>query len=692
MVKRDRKKPEKLAAPPPRARKPIDRRHALIGVVILIALFTYGNSFRAPFLMDNSEIQSDTRIREATFANVKRIFTGSYHQASLTGLYRPFTSLTYLYNYSVRGDGANAEGYHRFNFALHAVNILLVYALGLVLFESIPPALALAALWGVHPVLTEGVTNLVGRADMLAAFGALAAVVAYHHSLRTTGLARPGLIAIVAAATLVGSFSKESGVVALAAVMLYDVLFARERAWSARIPGYVAAALPVAAFLTARAKVLAGVPIAPTPFLDNPIVGAGFVEGRMTALKVIGKYLGLMFWPVNLSQDYSYNEIAVRVDAGGVIGLVICLGALGLAVWSWRTRRALAFSILFFFAAIAPVANVFLLIGSIMGERFVYLPAVGVVAAVVYGLDRLWQSAPQHRTAIAAGLGVALLVLAGRAHARNEDWTDERRFWESAVSAAPGSFKAALSRAAVLPRNSPAAWEHAISETQRAIAIIEHVPDEITSAFPYRNAGILYRAYGESIEPRDPAGAARWYRQSLNALSRSETIERKQDAIIQQLNARRGLKAETYLPVAVYRELGQTYLKLRDMGSAVQTLELGRKLESDPDLLEALSAAYRGAGDPRKSVQALVEALAMDGKRTYVVERMLGLYREIDPAGCAVQADGSLNLACPMVRDDLCGASKNVAQNYLRRGQTAEAASIRRVAMQDLGCPASALD
>jgi hypothetical protein len=49
-------------------------------------------------------------------------------------------------------------------------------------------------------------------------------------------------------------------------------------------------------------------------------------------------------------------------------------------------------------------------------------------------------------------------------------------------------------------------------------------------------------------------------------------------------------------------------------------------------------------------------------------------------------------VACPMVPEDICAASKNVVQNYLRRNQTAEAAAIRRVATQDLGCAASALD
>jgi tetratricopeptide (TPR) repeat protein len=188
---------------------------------------------------------------------------------------------------------------------------------------------------------------------------------------------------------------------------------------------------------------------------------------------------------------------------------------------------------------------------------------------------------------------------------------------------------------------------------------------------------------------------ADWYRRSLDALLRSERIERKLDEQYRAINEPRGIKQGTYLPVAVYRELGVTYLRLGQMQSALQAFEFGRNLASDPDLLEALATVYGEAGDPRKSALALVEALAVDSSRGHVMAKLLGLYRQIDPAGCAVQRDSggeSLNLGCPMVHNDVCAASKNVARNYLRRNQTAEAASIRRVAINDLACPAAALD
>jgi protein O-mannosyl-transferase len=98
---------------------------------------------------------------------------------------------------------------------------------------------------------------------------------------------------------------------------------------------------------------------------------------------------------------------------------------------------------------------------------------------------------------------------------------------------------------------------------------------------------------------------------------------------------------------------------------------------------------------PRKAAQAFVEALLMDSSRTHLNQTLVSLYTKIDPQGCAVSRDGgspSLNIACPMVHEDICAASRNVAQNYDRRNQTQEAASIRGVATTDLGCTAASVN
>jgi protein O-mannosyl-transferase len=122
---------------------------------------------------------SNARAHEANLPNIQRILTEGYWVNQPTAdLYRPLTTLSYLLNYAILGNGTNPAGYHGVNLILHAANVSLVYALGILIFDGLTydgPALglALAAIWGLHPLLTEGVTNIVGRADLLAALGIL---------------------------------------------------------------------------------------------------------------------------------------------------------------------------------------------------------------------------------------------------------------------------------------------------------------------------------------------------------------------------------------------------------------------------------------------------------------------------------------------------------------------------------------
>src|ERR1035441_3959481 len=80
---------------------------------------------------------------------------------SVDRLYRPVTLISFLWNYAVLGNGENGTGYHQANFLLHAINVLLVYELALLLFRRRrEPAFFAAALWAVHPIHTECVTNV----------------------------------------------------------------------------------------------------------------------------------------------------------------------------------------------------------------------------------------------------------------------------------------------------------------------------------------------------------------------------------------------------------------------------------------------------------------------------------------------------------------------------------------------------
>ena len=684
-------------------------KHALLlAAVIVFALLAYANSFHAPLILDNDGIiLKDPRVHAVTPVQLHRILTQQYWETANTGLYRPLTTLSFLLNYAVLGNGPDPYGYHVFNFLLHAVNIVLVYALGLAIFDRIPAALLLSAVWGLHPVLTESVTNIVGRSDMLAAFGVLAALLCHRKALEATGVRKAAWLAAIGLAVTIGMFSKESAIVVVAVFAIYDLTFGRAASWLSRIPSYAVAAIPCLVYLYMRTQVLANATYLATPFFENPLLGAGFWTARITAIKVIGRYFGLLLWPARLSWDYAYNEVPLFgwglgnwEDWKAVAAVLGCAAVAVVAVRSWRNRLPVFFSIAFFFATLAPASNLVILIGAIMAERFLYLPSVGFAVAVVWVLAALWQRVPAgqpaYRYMAGAGLGVLLIGFAARAYDRNGDWLDQQRFWLSGAEATPGSYKANMAAAANTLIATQEDVVRGIRYADRALAILEALPDSQNSSRAYHDAGIFYRNLGDRLASKDAAvrASARpealyWYRKSLNALLRSERIEMVWDERYRAENAQRGNPGVTSLPSILYLDLGRVYLRLSDTPHALAALERGRSLESAPDLLEELGSAYRAAGEPRKAALALVEALAMDPNRTEAASALVELYTQIDPQGCAVTLQGgtpSLNPDCPLVHGDICAASRNVIGNYVRRGQRYEADSIRRTAEQDLGC------
>ena len=229
-------------------------------------------------------------------------------------------------------------------------------------------------------------------------------------------------------------------------MLLYDLAWPSRSTWRARWPAYAALLLPLTAFLAMRAAVPTHMTI---EWAENPLASAGFWTARLTAMKVIGKYLALFLWPARLSPDYSYNAVPLfawrfewesfQAIFATVMTLALVVLALGIR---WRQRAKPAFFFLFFFfVALAPVSNLFFPIGSIMAERFLYLPSIGLAGCVVLAIRELSQRLrlrPRPKLA-AQALTVSLLCLAlgARTYVRNLDWRDAVSLWTSAVEVCP---------------------------------------------------------------------------------------------------------------------------------------------------------------------------------------------------------------------------------------------------------------
>jgi protein O-mannosyl-transferase len=679
---------KKVAPPSPAAPQPRSfdwRRLIPFAALWALTLAAYSNSFQSGLVYDNAAIiGKDTRLQAVSGENVRLILTDEYWYPSTgNGLYRPLTTLTYLFNYAVLGEGPNPTGYHVVNYAIHSLNATLVFLLALALFGEMVPAFAMAAIWAVHPALTESVMNIVGRADLLAAFGVLAALLCFARARAAAGARRIQWWAAACAAAAVGIFSKESAIVIVGAVPLFDFAFPKIEAWRVRLAGYAAVALPCALFLIIRQAVLRGSPVMRLFFTDNPIASAGFWSGRLTAIGVIGRQAALLVWPMRLSADYSYNAVPLAngLTAAVLGGIAVLLAAATIAVWAYRRDRKIFFLILFGFGALLPTSNLLFPIGTIMAERFLYMPAItfaGCAAAALWALrgriDARWMRAAF--TAIA-------LLFAARTFARNFDWVSEAALFQSAVAAEPASFRPHDAMASIYLRAGQ--LDDAVREADRTLKILDPLPDSRNLPNPYITVGKVYNDKAESLPPEE--GRA-WRKKALDTLRRGERIAAALNERYRQDDVAHGRPFHPMDLSVLYEHLGYVAMKNGDFDDSVAALEKALRMALTPDMFINLATALAGKNDSHNAEVTMLEGMIWRHDDGAIATNLIKLFSRTEPNSCALVRSGNsfrLNASCPLVQSELCEASARLIPLLEGQGQTAEAARVRTGA-QHAGC------
>src|SRR5438128_9338034 len=140
-----------------------------------------------------------------------------------------------------------------------------------------------------------------------------------------------------------------------------------------------------------------------------------------------------------------------------------------------------------------------LTIGSIVAERFLYLPSIGVCDVAAVAVSRVSETLvsfaaikPAAMTNALLTLSVVILAALGfRTYARNADWHDDLSLWTSTLAASPNSFKSHQNYAAAILKQKQAIDE-AIREAEIAQSIVDPLPPERQTNTVYLDLGRYY--------------------------------------------------------------------------------------------------------------------------------------------------------------------------------------------------------
>jgi hypothetical protein len=329
--------------------------------IALVAILPYGNALSADFTFDDVDVVRDNPAVQIYPAH--RLLNYVHQTGSL---YRPLTMLTYAANACISRD---PFGYHVVNVLLHALVAIAVFCLGLRILHSRVAAVAAALLFAAHPIHTEAVTNIVGRAELLAALGVLLALLAFARARESAGRRRVVWSAVSVAAFAAALLAKESAFTGLGLLVVFHWWIDRRVNLRQRL----AALMPYAAvgigYLLLRFAVVGalGLPEAPGS-LDNPLAHVDLWSRLRTAVIVLWEYVGLLALPLHLSADYSFDQIPVAhswLDPRFLIAAALLCGLAGVLVAAMRRAPVLAVAALFTLVPLALTANLLFPIGTI---------------------------------------------------------------------------------------------------------------------------------------------------------------------------------------------------------------------------------------------------------------------------------------------------------------------------------------
>jgi len=394
-------------------------------VVLLlgVTLAVYANALLNGFAFDdNLYILSDPRVTNPSLG-------GLFAATKYANVFRPATFGSFALDWAIAG--SHAFFYHLVNVLLHAGVTLLLYFLLRKLLANVQRgaliAWAAALIFAVHPIHTEAVTAISGRAELLAVGFVLAAWLLHLEDRPTAAL----LCFVIA------MLSKESAVVFAPLVVLTD--YAQNRLKN--ISRYAWIGAVTLAYLAALRYAQGGhFGEKSVSFLDNPLAHFPANLRILNALRIAWRYVGLLVYPATLSSDYSYNAITLYAKwRYGIVALAATLLVVGLWLWAMWTKRTMwALAGTLYLVGFSVTANILVPTGTIMGERLAYLPSAGFCLL----LALLWVRLEERSRTIAwVALALVIAALSGRTIARNRDWRNNDTLSAADVKAAPGSAK-----------------------------------------------------------------------------------------------------------------------------------------------------------------------------------------------------------------------------------------------------------
>jgi len=419
--------PIEVADPPP-ARPKVGRiLLALVILLLSVALFSPTLSFDFLEWDDPLYVTHNAQVTQGLSVDGLRWAFSTDH----AGNWHPLTWLSHMTDVSLFG--MSPAGHHATNVLIHGLNGCLLFLLLASCTRRTSLALLVGLLFAFHPLRVESVAWVSERKDVLSAMFWLLTMLAYSRWAREGGTLRYLWTMLWLA---LGLMAKPMLVTLPLLLLLWDG-WPLGRLSAANFSRRLLEKIPLLALAAASSWITLLVQRSAMEASESVPLLARVTNALVSYVRYIGKLL----WPLDLSPFYPHPDLAggtpwSLLQIGGALLLLLLISMLlarraapGAARVGW----------LWFLGSLVPVIGVIQVGSQSMADRYSYIPTVGLLIAVVWGVAALLErgSSPSLKRLASIGAVVAVLACASVSWLQLTHWRDSKAMLERALEVGP---------------------------------------------------------------------------------------------------------------------------------------------------------------------------------------------------------------------------------------------------------------
>uniref|UniRef100_A0A8C7DQQ1 dolichyl-phosphate-mannose--protein mannosyltransferase n=1 Tax=Oncorhynchus kisutch TaxID=8019 RepID=A0A8C7DQQ1_ONCKI len=440
-------------------------------VLLALCALCYSNSLHGEFVHDdvwaisnNPDVRPGSSL-QSIFSNDfwgKRMADNTSHKS-----YRPLCILTFKLNILL--GGMTPLYFHVVNVCLHcAVTCLLMHTCDRCVFDDPRLAFLTALLFAVHPIHTEAVSGIVGRADVLACMLFLLAFLSYIRSVGVCDSADclPSTVSVwvLGASLLLGTCAmlvKETGITVFGVCVFYDALVLFSPGSSSPSSLH---ALPLEGHCHESCGLLSSRRHKETSghfyrtalevchafyTLCLPVSPQGQLACAslrfLTYCYLLAFNAWLLLSPAVLCYDWQVGSIPLVEslwDMRNVAALLLGVVMVALCLHCRLENREVLLGVLFLVFPFIPASNLFFRVGFVVAERVLYMPSMGYCILVAHGLGRLCSVVGRWgTTALTVSTLLLLLLFSWKTVQQNDIWLSREALFRSGIQTLPHNAK-----------------------------------------------------------------------------------------------------------------------------------------------------------------------------------------------------------------------------------------------------------